>query len=151
MIKCGQVLESGKSECGKDICCCECEDAKICEFVCDTFVEDADGQCFDAVIISEELVPFERKHLALIQETIKTELEDAAIKKKKETLREAWKNAMEEYNVKSCAMNNLKVTYVAETQQSSIDTAKLKKERPDIAQEYTKVTNKKAYVKVEVK
>jgi len=61
------------------------------------------------------------------------------------------KDAMEKCNIKKFESDILDITYVAETTQTSIDSAKLKKKYPDIAEECSKVSKKSAYVKVVVK
>ena len=58
---------------------------------------------------------------------------------------------MEKYGVKKFESDILNITYVAESVATSIDSAKLKKLHPDIAEECSKVSKKSAYIKVEVK
>ena len=60
-------------------------------------------------------------------------------------------DAMEEYGVKMFDNDLLKVTYIAATTATSIDSAKLKKKYPAIAEECSKTSAKSAYVKVEIK
>ena len=63
-------------------------------------------------------------------------------------LRTALMKAMEEGGVTHFETEQLKVTYVAPTVQERIDTARLKKERPDIAEEFVKHTSVKASLRI---
>ena len=58
---------------------------------------------------------------------------------------------MEKCNIKKFESDILNITYVAESTKTSIDSAKLKKKYPAIADECSKTSNKSAYIKVEVK
>jgi hypothetical protein len=43
------------------------------------------------------------------------------------------------------------MTYFAPTTTTTIDSTRLKSEKPEIAKEYSKTSNKKSYIKIEVK
>ena len=68
-------------------------------------------------------------------------------KKVKDKLREA----MEAHGIKSIDNQLVKITYVAPTTAISIDSAKLKKRYPAIAEECSKSSPKAGYIKIEVK
>lgn len=57
-------------------------------------------------------------------------------------------SAMEEKGVKSIDMENIKITYIAPNTRESIDTTKLKKELPEIAEKYKKCIATKASVRI---
>ena len=59
--------------------------------------------------------------------------------------------AMEACHLKSWDNNLIKITYVAPTTRKSIDSTRLKKEKPDIAEEYTKESKVSASVRITVK
>ena len=59
--------------------------------------------------------------------------------------------AMEQHGVKKFESDSVTFTYTAPTTRNSIDSAKLKKELPDVAAKYTKTSNVSASVKIEVK
>jgi hypothetical protein len=63
-------------------------------------------------------------------------------------LRASLMKAMEQNGVTQFETEQLKVTYVAPTVQERIDTARLKKERPDIAEEFVKHTSVKASLRI---
>lgn len=58
---------------------------------------------------------------------------------------------MEAYGITKFENDAIKITYYAPSTTTSIDSTKLKKEQPDIAKEYSKTSNKKSYIKIEVK
>jgi predicted phage-related endonuclease len=58
---------------------------------------------------------------------------------------------MELHGVKKFESDVLNLTYIAATTATSVDSKKLKADHPEIYDECSKVSNKKAYVKVVVK
>ena len=66
-------------------------------------------------------------------------------------LRAALMQAMEAHGVTSFENNRIKLTYVAPTTRTAIDSAKLKKELPEVAEKYTKTSNVKASLKITLK
>ena len=66
-------------------------------------------------------------------------------------LRAALMQAMEANGVTSFENENIKITYVAPTTRTAIDSAKLKKELPEIAEKYTKTSNVKASLRITLK
>lgn len=64
-------------------------------------------------------------------------------------MKEKLLEAMEKYGVTKFDNDIMKITYFAPS--TSIDSTRLKKEQPDIAKEYSKTSNKKSYIKIEVK
>lgn len=59
--------------------------------------------------------------------------------------------AMEKTGVKTFENDRIKLTYVEPTTRTSIDSAKLKKEMPQIAEKYTKTSNIKASLRITLK
>ena len=66
-------------------------------------------------------------------------------------LKDQLKKAMEEYGIKKFESDILNITYVAETTSTSVDSAKLKRKYPQVAEECSKTSKKSSYIKVEVK
>ena len=58
---------------------------------------------------------------------------------------------MEEYNRLTYEDDFIKITYRKGTTRTSIDSARLKKELPDIYQEYSKTSNVSSSISVEAK
>ena len=150
MLKCKVASEAS---CGHIHCCHECEDVKTCAYTCDIYEalgERVLTKC-NNIEQSDELVSLDQQ----VPEVIKA-ITDITVQKKKLEEQEALMRtklleAMEQYGVKAFENDVVKFTYVAPTEKKSIDSAKLKKEHPEIASAYQKVTPVKAYVKIEVK
>lgn len=66
-------------------------------------------------------------------------------------LRAALMAAMEQNGCTSFENESIKITYVAPTTRTAIDSAKLKKELPEIAEKYTKTSNVKASLRITLK
>lgn len=151
MIKCKIASDV---VCEKTCCCFECEEQKTCENIC-TYVKDKiitdPKTCENAVLEGGEMVAFEEKTLTVIQA-----IADIASKKKEledqdKKMREQLEVAMEQYNIKSFENDLVKITYTEPTTRASVDSAKLKKNYPDIYLECYKVTNVKGSVRITVK
>lgn len=151
MIKCKVATNS---ECGKMCCCLECEEHKTCNIVCG-YVFDGKftdpKACENAVLEGGEMVAFKEKTLAVIQA-----IADIASKKKEledqdKKMREQLEAAMEQYNIKSFENDLVKITYTEPTTRTSVDSAKLKKNYPDIYTECSKISDVKGSVRITVK
>lgn len=141
------LCKGGNCSMGFTICCHQCKEKMGCDFAC----EDDCNTCNLAEGIVDELVQFESAVPAAIQVVTdlirqKKELEDRE-KEVKATLLKA----METYGVKSFDNGFIKMTYVAPTTKTSIDSVKLKKAHPELVAQFTKTSNVSAYVKVELK
>ena len=66
-------------------------------------------------------------------------------------LRAALMQAMEANGVTSFENENIKITYVAPTTRTAIDSARLKKDLPEIAEKYAKISNVKASLRITLK
>lgn len=140
------------ADCPKEltICCGTCEDRDTCKQCCDT-AKMGWKDCCEAEVITDELVQFEsavpdtiKKITTLIQ--MKKELDE-----QEKQLKQKLVEAMEMYGVKSFENDQIKMTYVAPTTRSTIDSTRLKKDHPDIAEQYSKTSNVSASVRVTVK
>ena len=136
---------------GLNICCGTCEHLPTCGDACDPNVVADFQSCPDAEVITDELAQFQsavpvaiQMMTMLIQQ--KKELED-----REKQLKAQLVEAMEAYGVKSFETDLIKMTYVAPTTRSSIDSTRLKKDHPDIAQQYTKVSDVAASVRITLK
>ena len=65
--------------------------------------------------------------------------------------REILYNLMQKYNVKSMETEHLQITRVNPTQALTIDSTKLKEEQPELIEKYSKVSNRKGYVRIKCK
>lgn len=100
------------------------------------------------------LVAFKRDKQELIKSISSLEIQAKKIKDAETMMKEAMLAAMEEYGVRSFSIGDgddkVTFTYVGPTTQSSIDSAALKKDHPEIAVQYTKISPRKAYVTASV-
>lgn len=143
----------------KDICCLNCSDSEDCKGVCNRVPgEDFKGYCPDGIYDDDD-DDDEQAALVLFNNTYQLALRKVAhlittkkqMEEEEKALKDSLKEAMEAYGIKSFDSDILKITYVAPTTAISIDSVKLKKKYPAIADECSKESARSAYVKVEVK
>lgn len=80
----------------------------------------------------------------------KFEKEKVSMKLQEDKLREDLLNAMEKYNITSWETDGIKVIYKAPSKRTTIDSTRLKKELPDIAEEYSKTSDVKSSVAITI-
>lgn len=68
-----------------------------------------------------------------------------------ETLKTALKNAMIENGVKKFENDVISLTYVAPYEKTTLDTTKLKEEKPEIYDEYSKISQVSDSIRIKVK
>lgn len=73
------------------------------------------------------------------------------LKQRDENLRDELKVAMKANGVKKYENDFIAITYVAETNRTIIDTKRLKEEKPDLWNEYSKTTSVADSVRIKVK
>lgn len=144
--------DSAVETCPKNlnICCYTCEDHKTCDASCVAEVDDYET-CNKAEIITGELTQFESAAPEAIQQITNIVVTMKQLEKQEKTLKEQLVKVMEAYGVKAFENDHIKMTYVAPTTRSTIDSARLKKDHPDIAEQYTKISNVSASVRITVK
>lgn len=149
MIKCKQAENAS---CGKVICCYTCEEKTNCKDCCQEYGENdwLSDICDEAEEIGE-VIDLNKQ----VPDVIKA-ISDICTQKKKleeqeKKMKESLQNAMEQYGVKKFENEVILVTYVAPTVKNTIDSAKLKKELPDVASKYNKQSNVSASVRITVK
>ena len=151
MIKCRQITsgEATTPTCGQNICCFCCDRKDSCEEVCG----DADmaHDCPDAFDEEAALVTMKKDAAAVIKAIAALTIQKKKIEEQEKEMRAQLMKAMEQYGVKKFESDSVTFTYIALTVRNTIDSAKLKKEMPDVAAKYTKTSNVSASVKIEVK
>ena len=141
------------AECPHDlnICCGTCGFKDNCGNACDAKCVTDPQTCPDAEVITGELTAFQ----SAVPDTIKKITQLIKLKKQmdeqEKQLKQKLVEAMETYGVKSFETDLIKMVYVAPTTRSSIDSTRLKKDHPDIAEKYTKTSSVGAFVEVELK
>lgn len=94
---------------------------------------------------------FENANIEIINSIAQISIAKKQIEEQEKTMKEKLLEAMEKYSVTKFDNDIMKITYFAPSTSTSIDSTRLKKEQPDIAKEYSKTSNKKSYIKIEVK
>lgn len=90
--------------------------------------------------------------LAQVEQLIASlETQKKAAETKAQEMRQALLDAMEANGVQSYETDKLKVTYVAPSTRTTIDSAKLKKEHPALAEAYSKTSTTKASLRITIK
>jgi len=144
MIKCNNECPLGKF----DGCCHSCPDIETCKDACESNPETCGEATFDE---ETDLVAFKEQQLSVLQQIADLITTKKKLEEQEKELKDKLKEAMEKYGVKKFDSDILKITYIAETTTTSIDSAKLKKKYPAIAEECSKTSKKSAYIKVEIK
>ena len=139
--------------CGKNICCHHCSDKEVCEDVCsdalDTFVDIT--ECSGYVQEETELQVMQSAVPEAIKIITEINIQKKKLDEQEKLMRAKLLEAMETFGVKKFENAQVAFTYVAPTTKTSIDSAKLKKKYPDIAEECSKVSNVSASVRITVK
>ena len=98
----------------------------------------------DLGVSEEELVDLEE-----LMEEIKTKEDELKLMKEKlDKVKEILYGTMEKEGIKTVDRGNLKITYVAPTSRTSVDSKKLEKEEPEIFKKYVKTTNVAGSIKI---
>lgn len=145
MIKC-------RSECPLekfDGCCVCCPERDNCPELCEE-VGNYEN-CENMVDEEKALVNFQNQQLATIKKIAEICTEKKKLEALEKQMKDNLKEAMEHFGVTKFDSDILKITYIAEGVKKSIDSTKLKKELPEIAEKYTKTSKVSSYIKVEVK
>mgnify|MGYP003303975891 CR=1 FL=1 len=132
-----------------DICCGTCSFKRNCGNACP--VDTDPEKCPEAEVITEALTAFK----SAVPETIGKITTLIKLKKQmdeqEKQLKEQLVKAMEFYGIKAFENEVIKMTYVAPTIKTTVDSKALKKDHPDLFAQYTKSSNISAYVKVGLK
>ena len=152
MVKCRQAMEN-PTDCGKVCCCFECEDKERCPDVCGNVgvIENYASDCEDAFCEENQMVMFQSAVLTVTQTIANIAKEKARLEDEDKKMREELEKAMGAYGVTTFENEFVKITHVDPTTKTSVDSKKLKKELPDIYQQYSKTSDVKGYVKISVK
>lgn len=111
--------------------------------------------CWDKALIGIEFkvaVPgLPKETLPILQKLQDLEVKAKEIETEEKALKEDLLKAMETHGVKKWDNDIMTVTYTAPTTRTSIDSTKLKKELPDIAEKYSKTSNVKSSIRIKLK
>lgn len=131
-----------------DGCCHTCPERSECDEACPEDYMKCGQSSFDE---KTALAVFESKELATMRMIADICNQRKQLEAQEKELKDKLKESMNQYGIKNYHNDFLKITYVDEGVRSTLDSTRLKKERPDIAEQYTKKNATSAYVKIEVK
>ena len=147
MIKCENPCPLDKF----DGCCVECEFKNTCERVCGLNPSDCGDSILDDISEETGLELFTQGQAVRIKRIVDIVSAKKILEKEEKQLKEQLKEAMEICNIEKFESNLLNITYVAETTTNNIDSKKLKKKYPEIAEECSRESKRSAYVKITMK
>lgn len=150
MFKCKEAMDAA---CGKNCCCFECEELNTCKDVCESVClgkYKGPSECSEAFEEGTDLVVFETK-AAVIQEIANIAAQKKALDEQDKEMRAELERVMDLYAVKSFENDIIKISYIEPTTRTTIDSAKLKKKYPTIAEECSKTSEVKGSVRITVK
>ena len=136
---------------GLNICCAVCEHMNRCHDSCGHAVLHGHKHCEDAEVLTGNVVKFESAVPDTIKEMTKLLQMKKQMDEQEKLLKQELLKAMEKYGVKSFETDLIKMTYVAPSTKTTLDSAKLKLEHPDIVDQYSKISNVSASVRITVK
>lgn len=147
--------DAENNPCAYDHCCVSCIEKNTCKTVCELVrpddTEETIMQECDLVEEPKEVITLEKNYPSLIEAITDVCVRKKELEEEEKQMKEMLITAMEACHLKSWDNDLIKITYVAPTTRKSIDSTRLKKERPDIAEEYTKESNVSASVRITVK
>lgn len=132
---------------GSNMCCFFCPEKATCDSTCDKH-PDSCGYCGT---VETDLAAFETQYMTVFEQIKRVVESKKAMEAQEKELKDKLREAMEAHGIKSIDNRLVKITYVAPTTAVSIDSAKLKKRYPAIAEECSKSSPKAGYIKIEVK
>jgi hypothetical protein len=144
MIKCLLAVKDD-ADCQK--CCLYCEKKETCEEVCAEIsmnCEEAVGEETELDVMSSAVPDVLRAITDITVQKKKLEEQEKLMKKKLQ-------EAMEQHGIKSFENEHVKFVYVAPTTRTTIDSTKLKKDHPELAEQYSKTSDVSASVRITVK
>lgn len=89
--------------------------------------------------------------MPVLQKLQDLEIQSKQIKETEDLLKEDLLRAMEKHGVKKWDNDIMTISYIAPTTRTSIDSAKLKKEMPEVAEKYSKTSNVKSSIRIKLK
>lgn len=132
---------------GSNMCCFFCPEKAACDSPCDKH-PDSCGYCGT---VETDLAAFETQYMTVFEQIKRVVESKKAMEAQEKELKDKLREAMEAHGIKSIDNRLVKITYIAPTTTVSIDSAKLKKRYPAIAEECSKSSPKAGYIKIEVK
>ena len=129
-------------------CCFECADYKTCIDRC----ELVPATCgFTEEVQTTDIALFQNKAMVVMQTIVNLDQQKKILEERDKAVRKQLQEFMDQYGIKKFENDLLKITYVEPTVRSTIDTKKLKEELPAVAEKYSKISQVKGSVRIDVK
>ena len=87
---------------------------------------------------------------SMIQYLKEYQIEKVKFEMKEKAFKEELLEAMEKYGITSWKMDGVEITYRSPSTRTTIDSTRLKKELPDIAEEYSKTSSVKSSIAISI-
>ena len=131
-----------------DMCCHECSHTQ-CEDRC----WKNPTNCNSAIGVEQpnELVLFESTAMATMQKIADLDYQKKQLEAKDKEVRKQLLDLMDFYGIKKFENEILQITFIEPTTRTTIDSKRLKEELPAVAEKYSKTTNVKGSVRIDVK
>lgn len=147
MIKCkNDECAFGKG----NMCCCVCSVVN-CDDRCDSNHVTCGLSVAEESAESTELALFQSNAMVIMQKIADLDLQKKQLEAQDKVVRQELQEAMDKYGIRKFENDILKITYVEPTTRETIDSKKLKAELPAVAAKYTKISQVKGSVRIEVK
>lgn len=147
------ICKMQDAECprGYNICCATCGYMDSCIDSCGVAVARGYKHCPDADIPAANVAQFESAVPDTIRDMTRLLQMKKQIDEQEKQMKQELLKAMEAHGVKSFETEFIKLTYVAPSTKTTLDSAKLKVDHPDIVEQYSKTSNVAASVRITMK
>lgn len=112
-------------------------------------------ECYDKALVGitfkADVPGLPKESLPILQKLQDLELASKDIKKQLDELKVELLKTMETHGLKKWENDLMTISYVAPTTRTSIDSAKLKKDMPDVAKKYSKTSSVKSSIRIKLK
>lgn len=154
MKKCKLAVKD--ATCTKDCCCYYCDTFEDCGYACTNFDDKAELEKVGCTAQFDEenaLQEFNKdeKALAIMKQFSAIMKQKKELENQEKEARTALEAAMGQFGIKSFENDIIKVTYVAPTTKTTIDSKLLKMNLPEVYEKYAKTSNVKASVRITIK
>ena len=113
--------------------------------------EDAWNKALTGITFKAAVPSLPKETLPVLQQLQELEVQAKKIEDQKIALKEDLLAAMEKHGVEKWDNEVMTVTYVKPTTRTSIDSTKLKKDMPEVAEKYSKTSNVKSSIRIKLK
>ena len=119
---------------------------------CDASFIDDPGKCESADIVGSSAIElFSSKAAKAISIIQSIEVQKKQLEEDGKKMREAVKEAMEEYGITKFSNDVLEIAYIKEGKRTTVDSKRLKAELPNVFNDYSKTSKVSASIRIKLK